>query len=120
MPLQYDATLKDLVSRHWADFAALLRLEGPAPAHVLNVDLSTVSAATDFAVGFGDPVQWIADLNFQAQAWSDVANRVFVRYLIDGHIDATDQAATLSASAADTTVDFLDQVHDPGPQPLPI
>jgi len=33
---------------------------------VLNVDLSTVSAATDIALGHGDPLVAITDLNFQA------------------------------------------------------
>src|SRR5437899_1820727 len=85
MPLQYDATLKDLVSRHWADFAALLRLQGPAPAHLLNVDLSTVSAATDFAVGFGEPVQWIVDLNFQAGRDADLPRRVWLYHALLHH-----------------------------------
>ena len=53
MPLPFDATLKDMVARHLADFAELLHLPGPPPAGVLNVDLSTVSAATDLAVGTG-------------------------------------------------------------------
>jgi hypothetical protein len=36
------------------------------PARALNVDLSTVSAATDVAFGFGAPLQEIVDLNFQS------------------------------------------------------
>jgi hypothetical protein len=76
MPLPFDATLKDLVGRHLADFTALLGLSGPAPTTVLNVDLSTVSAATDLAVGFGDPPDRIADLNFQASADADLPRRV--------------------------------------------
>src|SRR5438105_3467806 len=85
MPLRYDATLKDLISRHWADFAALLRLDGPPPAQLLNVDLSTVSAATDFAVGFGKPVQWIADLNFQASRDAGLARRVWLYHALLHH-----------------------------------
>src|SRR5208282_103296 len=36
------------------------------PARTLNVDLSTVSAATDVAFGFGEPLQEIVDINFQS------------------------------------------------------
>jgi hypothetical protein len=46
------------------------------PATVLNVDLSTITAATDVAFGFGDPIQEIADLNFQSGPDSDVVARL--------------------------------------------
>jgi hypothetical protein len=78
MPLPFDATLKDMVARHLADFAELLHLTGPPPAGVLNVDLSTVSAATDLAVGFGEPVERIADLNFQAGRDTDLPRRLWL------------------------------------------
>ncbi len=77
MPLPFDATLKELVARHLADFAALLHLPGP-PAGVLNVDLSTVSAATDVAVGFGEPLERIADLNFQASRDANLPRRLWL------------------------------------------
>lgn len=41
----------------------------------LNVDLSTISAATDVAIGFGDPLQEVADLNFQSGPDPDIAAR---------------------------------------------
>jgi hypothetical protein len=54
-----------------------------------------------------------AELTFQAQASTDVANRVHVRYLIDGKVDPSDQAANLSATAADSTFDFVYQNGNP-------
>lgn len=65
MPFVFDATLKELVGLGTADFAAFLRLRADRPAHLLNVDLSTLSAATDVALAFGEPLEEIADLNFQ-------------------------------------------------------
>jgi predicted transposase YdaD len=46
------------------------------PASRLNVDLSTLSAATDVAFGFGDPLQEIADLNFQSGPDRELAARM--------------------------------------------
>jgi predicted transposase YdaD len=66
MPLPFDATLKDLVQSHPADIAAVLRLHGPGEPAVLNVDLATVSAATDVTLGYGEPPTLLVDLNFQA------------------------------------------------------
>src|SRR5687767_14577077 len=62
----FDATLKDIVADHPADFATVFGLPTDKPAAPLNVDLSTVSAATDVALAFGDPIQEIVDLNFQS------------------------------------------------------
>jgi hypothetical protein len=66
MPFPFDATLKDLATRHAADFAAAFGLGVSPPPHVENVDLSTVSAATDVVLAFGDPPESVVDLNFQA------------------------------------------------------
>ena len=74
-----------------------------------SVAVGTWTTVASLPLTIGARSSGLADLTFQAQASTDVANRVFVRYLIDGHIDPTDQATTLSASTADTTVDFLDQ-----------
>ncbi len=46
-------------------------------------------------------------LNFQAQGLTSNANRVYVRYLIDGNPDPLDEAVATSASSADATTDFL-------------
>jgi predicted transposase YdaD len=78
MPLRFDATLKDLVRSHPADFAAVLRLPGPGPPAVLNVDLATVSAATDVTLGYGDPPTLLVDLNFQAGRDADLPGRVWL------------------------------------------
>jgi hypothetical protein len=43
-----------------------LGLPRTAPAQALNVDLSTISAATDVAFAFGAPLQEIVDLTFQS------------------------------------------------------
>jgi hypothetical protein len=48
------------------DPRTVLHLPMHLPARTLNVDLSTLSAATDVAFGFGDPLQEIADVNFQS------------------------------------------------------
>jgi hypothetical protein len=64
MPHRFDATLKDIVADYPSDFTPLGVPKGPAT--VLNVDLSTISGATDVALGFGNPIQEIVDLNFQS------------------------------------------------------
>jgi hypothetical protein len=66
VPNPFDATLKDLFSQGAEDFAGVFGLPRIQPAVALNVDLSTISAATDVALGFGAPLQEVADLNFQS------------------------------------------------------
>src|SRR5438270_12247689 len=62
----FDATLKEIFAPHPDDFAPVFRFPPAKPARALNVDLSTISAATDVAFGFGAPLQEIVDLNFQS------------------------------------------------------
>ncbi|MBI1830499.1 MAG: hypothetical protein HYR84_03500 [Planctomycetes bacterium] len=59
------------------------------PVKALNVDLSTMSAATDVAIGFGEPLQEIVDLNLQSGPDPNVAARLLLynaalhwRYLV--------------------------------------
>jgi hypothetical protein len=78
MPLPFDATLKDLVTRRPADIGAGFHLHGPGPPAVLNVDLSLVSAATDVVLGFGDPPRAVVDLNFQSNRDSFLAERLLL------------------------------------------
>jgi hypothetical protein len=78
MPLPFDATLKDLVRTYAADFAASLGLGDLAPLVPLNVELSTLSAATDVALGHGDPPDLVVDLNFQSSRDTDAARRVML------------------------------------------
>src|SRR2546425_488443 len=62
----FDATLKELFAPRPEDFASVFGFPQLAPVQALNVDLSTISAATDVAFGFGAPLQEIIDLNFQS------------------------------------------------------
>jgi len=64
----FDATLKELVAGYPDDYEGKFGLPAAAPVRVLNVDLSTVTAATDVALGFGEPLRDIVDLNFQSGA----------------------------------------------------
>ena len=66
MSLPFDATLKDMVAKRPRDFETPLAFPRNEPVTVLNVDLSTVSAATDTALGFGNPIREIVDVNFQS------------------------------------------------------
>jgi hypothetical protein len=66
MSFRFDATLKELVGIGPADFAAAFGLLADGPITTVNVDLSTVSAAADVALGFGKPIREIADIEFQS------------------------------------------------------
>lgn len=66
MPYPFDATLKEILSLRPEDCVPVFNLPRTALAQTLNVDLSTISAATDVAFGFGSPLEEIADLNFQS------------------------------------------------------
>lgn len=75
MSLPFDATVKEILAPQPEDFVPVFGLPRTLPAVRLNVDLSTLSAATDVAIGFGDPLQEIADLNFQSGPDPEVARR---------------------------------------------
>ena len=64
MPLRFDATLKDLVQHFVHDYEVQMRLSDLGPLMPLNVDLSTITAATDIVLGHGDPPDHIVDINF--------------------------------------------------------
>jgi hypothetical protein len=66
MSLPFDATLKSILSESPADLCRAFHLPMTEPAESLNVDLSTISAATDIGIGYGEPMQEIVDLNFQS------------------------------------------------------
>ncbi len=53
MSFPFDATLKDILGQDAADLRPVFHLPDIEPAQPLNVDLSTISAATDVAFGFG-------------------------------------------------------------------
>jgi predicted transposase YdaD len=92
MPLPFDATLKDLVESFTPDYEAVLDLQGPTPLQALNVDLSTVTAATDIVLGRGDPPEVLVDVNFQSGWADDLLGRVplynallYYRYQVPVH-----------------------------------
>lgn len=66
MSYPFDATLKEILSLRPEDCVPVFDLPRTALARTLNVDLSTISAATDVAFGFGSPLEEIVDLNFQS------------------------------------------------------
>ena len=65
MPYPFDATLKEILSLRPEDCVPVFDLPRTR-ARTLNVDLSTISAATDVAFGFGSPLEEVVDLNFQS------------------------------------------------------
>lgn len=66
MPLPFDATLKSIVAERPDDFAPVFGLPTGERVAPVNVDLSTISAATDVALAYGQPIHSIVDLNFQS------------------------------------------------------
>jgi hypothetical protein len=75
MSLPFDAPVKEILAPQPEDFVPVFGLPRTLPAGRLNVDLSTLSAATDVAIGFGEPLQEIFDLNFQSGPDPDVDKR---------------------------------------------
>ncbi len=75
MSLPFDATMKEILAPQPEDFVPAFGLPRSLPAVTLNVDLSTLSAATDVAIGFGEPLREIADLNFQSGPDPEVDKR---------------------------------------------
>ncbi len=74
----FDATLKDIVAQHGADFVPVFGLPQTTTMSALNVDLSTLTAATDVAFGFGQPITEIVDLNFQSGPDHNLAARLLL------------------------------------------
>ncbi len=75
MPFPFDATLKDFATEYPADCRDIFD-RTKRPVRVLNVDLSTISAATDVALGLGQPLEEILDINFQSGPDPYLADRV--------------------------------------------
>ena len=78
MSLPFDATLKDLVQHYLQDYEEQMGLSGLGPFTPLNVDLSTITAATDIALGHGDPPDRVVDINFQSGPDAVLAARVLL------------------------------------------
>jgi hypothetical protein len=71
MALTFDATLKDMGRDSPRGFLAAFDRPPAVPVRLLNVDLSTVSAAADLVLGLGEPLEEIVQLDFQSSgaAW---------------------------------------------------
>jgi hypothetical protein len=78
MPMPFDATMKDLVQTFIHDYEVQIGLQEFLPLTVLNADLSTVTAATDIALGHGDPPDRVVDLNFQSGPAEDLSARALL------------------------------------------
>jgi len=78
MSLPFDATLKDRVQNYLEDYETQMGLRGLGPFTPLNVDLSTITAATDIALGHGDPPDRIVDVNFQSGPAEELPGRVLL------------------------------------------
>ena len=85
MPFPFDVTLKELVESHPQDYCRLLGLDVQAPIQPLNVDLSTLSAATDVIFGYGDPLERIFDFNFQSGPDPHLDSRVLMYNVVLYH-----------------------------------
>src|SRR5438034_11589481 len=68
MAMTFDATLKDMGRDSPQGFLAAFDRPPTAPVKLLNVDLSTVTAAADLILGLGDPLEEIIHLDFQSSA----------------------------------------------------
>lgn len=74
--MRFDATLKELVQIFVRDYAQQFGLADLAPLNPVNVDLSTMTAATDIVLSSGDPIATLVDLNFQAGYDATLARRL--------------------------------------------
>jgi hypothetical protein len=68
MAMTFDATLKDMGRDSPQGFLAAFDRPPTGPVKLLNVDLSTVTAAADLLLGLGDPLAEIIHLDFQSSA----------------------------------------------------
>jgi hypothetical protein len=68
MAMTFDATLKDMGRESPVGFLAAFDQPPALPVRLLNVDLSTVTAAADLVLGLGDPLAEIVQMDFQSSA----------------------------------------------------
>jgi hypothetical protein len=71
MSKPFDATLNDLAVVNPAQLLAELDRPPTLPVRLLNVDLSTVTTATDIGFGLGDPLQEVVHVDAQTAADAD-------------------------------------------------
>jgi hypothetical protein len=75
MPLPFDATLKDLVKNHLADWLAIFGEPAADPIQLLTPDLSTVSAFADIVLRLSERILHVA---FQSGADIRLPRRVLM------------------------------------------
>jgi predicted transposase YdaD len=75
MALPFDATLKDLVQAHAADWLAVLDQPPSGPVEVLTPDLSTLTAFTDIVLRTGEA---LLHLDFQSGPDPTLPRRVLL------------------------------------------
>ncbi|HEY1379195.1 MAG TPA: hypothetical protein VGF55_20500 [Gemmataceae bacterium] len=78
MSLPYDAAIKDLVQSYPQDWLAGVGLPAAGPVAVVNVDLSTVTAAADAIFAVGDPPAYYVTFEFQSGRDAGLSRRVLV------------------------------------------
>jgi hypothetical protein len=66
--MRFDATLKGLAGEYPRDFLAVFDRPATGPVALLNVDLSTLTAAAGLVVGLGEPLLEIVHIDFQSAA----------------------------------------------------
>ncbi len=66
MAMTFDSILKDLVKRYPPNFPATFSPSQSEPISLPNVDLSTMTAASDFVIRLRDPITEILHVEFQA------------------------------------------------------
>jgi hypothetical protein len=74
----FDATLKDMAVVDPAQFLTEVDRPPALPVRLLNVDLSTVTTATDIVLGLGDPLREVVHVDAQASADADKHRDVLV------------------------------------------
>jgi hypothetical protein len=79
-----------------------------------NIVAGTYQTVAGQTLTVGANKTGLYDLSFQAQAYSSMPNLVHVRYLIDGHPDATDLATRATPSGSDTTETFNEGIGSGG------
>jgi predicted transposase YdaD len=72
MPLPFDATLKEIGQDSPQEFLAAVNAPTTRPVALLNVDLSTVTTATDLVFGLGQPPAEIVHVDFQSGPDADL------------------------------------------------
>lgn len=75
MSLPFDATLKELVQTHAADWLAMLDQPPSGPVEILTPDLSTLTAFTDIVLRTGDS---LLHLDFQSGPDPSLSRRVLL------------------------------------------